>query len=642
MNALSKSKVFALVTVVSLLVSILFTGTVFAGSITINAPINLGRDVTDNKVMLNNTFTVNYTVTPEPIPVVAANPPAEKEFYLVLDTSGSMEFDLDGRSSGQKGYDAAKKRLKIAKAAAISFLTQLEETTNVKAGLITYSDVATIKKGLTKNFQEIKNAINNMNAVGGTNIGDGLRRAYYELSKGSSTAEKYIILLTDGEPTYHSYYMNKYKKYFFVDDGNAPNFTGGGSYATPDDINYCFNIAENKIKPSSINSYMIAFTKGSDANVLNQIAQKANGIYRQALDSSALDDVYSEIYDEIVSSFTVQNLTFEETFPEGLTVVSATNDLNISGQKVSGSLKSINYHLNDEGTYYIASPVEFSVTLSGDSVGTYTLGSGNSSKLTYKDINGTFMTKYFEPLNIEVASIIAPITTTRVIDKTHTLIDDLVTTTYTIIPGVITVDPDLFGGSLPTTLTVTDVQFSEVLPQGITAVSKPDGFNIANNTISGLLDPIVYQLNGDSTKYIADPIGFTVGIMADQPGSYTFDDADSVLTYTDLDGQVRKNYFGDTLLNAEEYGYPTVSIKSVKKSGEFVDITIEYTLPDFTASASIIFGGNTNLLGLSLSGERTFTGLSIYENHSVTISSTSITSLTRQCTTEIYKAIDVN
>jgi len=136
------------------------------------------------------------------------------------------------------------------------FLNKLSGKNRVKVGLITYDDIARQKQSLTSNLNQVKNQINNLAANGGTNIGDGLRLAYYRLTDTVSTEhnpiEKYLILLTDGEPTYHSTY-NKQPYNFYFADGTAPHFRGGGSYAWPQDIQYCYEVAEKYIEPTGIN-----------------------------------------------------------------------------------------------------------------------------------------------------------------------------------------------------------------------------------------------------------------------------------------------------------------------------------------------------------------------------------------------------
>lgn len=404
-------KVLSIVCMVALLVSIAATNIVGAAALELQTPMTLSRVTDKSAIVLNQQFTVNYKIEPQPVTAAQVTPPP-KEFFLVIDTSGSMKWRVNSNENPNWGE---KSRLQTAKDAANKFLEGLKGKTGVKAGLIAYDNNATIKCSLTSNMDTVKAAVNDLWAEGGTNIGDGLRIAYYELMKTGTTAEKYIVLLTDGEPTYHTCTGSSPTSYK-MNDGISTNHKGGGSSATEEDKQYCYKVADELVKKNGIKSFMIAFTKGSNQNILSTVAQKAGGTYKQAMDETALDQVYTGISQEIINDFSVQNVTFEETIPNGLSVVSASNGLTAAGQKVSGSLPSIQYHLNKTTNQYTASPIEFSVTYKGNLVGSYTLGSENSSKLTYVDTKAATQTLYFGQLNIEVKNVNAQIDLSRNLD----------------------------------------------------------------------------------------------------------------------------------------------------------------------------------------------------------------------------------
>jgi len=295
-------KTITLLVIFTLLVCSMTTGLVSAADY-LETPLVLSRALSDSSLMVNQPFTVNYKVVPQTVSAVE-QVQKDKEFFIVIDTSGSMDDKLDG-----------VKRINIAKAAANAFLDKLKDKSGVKAGLISYDNLATIEKNLTTDLESIKTAVNGLQVGGGTNIGDGLRRAYYKLLKSSNTtAEKYIILLTDGEPTYHSVKNGK----LMMDDGIADDFNGGGDHATYNDTNYCYRVATELIEPSDIKSYMIAFTAGSNKNILETVAQKAGGAYKQALTSTELTQVYDEIYTDIVNDISLQNVVLRKFFRQGL------------------------------------------------------------------------------------------------------------------------------------------------------------------------------------------------------------------------------------------------------------------------------------------------------------------------------------
>ena len=397
----SMVKYLAIAIMLSMLICAIAINPIFATG-EVDAVITTDRITDKNEILLDETITLNYSIQPQPI---SYEPPEQKdkEIVLVIDTSGSMCWNINGHDSGSMD----KRRIIIAKNAALKFIENIESHDNVKVSLVSYANIGYVKNGLTANFGDVKKGIISLNTNGGTNIGDGLRRAYYELNSGSSEAEKYIILLTDGEPTYHSYEYVKKKSVFFMGSGVPYDYKGGGSTATENDINYCYKVVNDLIKTKNIMTYMVAFTEGSNKNILQELANAAGGEYKAAADSDALQKIYQNISNELVSDFTVSNVTFEEVFPEGIEIVSFSegSDFTIEGQKVSGTLDSFCYKYNKSTSQYEAAPVSFEIKVKGTVAGDYILGENNSSMLTYKSVNGENCCEYFPEVQV---SILAP------------------------------------------------------------------------------------------------------------------------------------------------------------------------------------------------------------------------------------------
>lgn len=551
------------------------------------AELVLSRELSRSKVLLDEEITITYKIQPKQIEESALKRP-DKEIYLVIDTSGSMNYNLAGNSIPEGRNE--KKRLEIAQEAAFNFLDKLSGDNRVKVGLITYDNTGVVKQSLTKTLSSVKDKIRKLKANGGTNIGDGMRLGYYRLNDNKSTSEKpidkYLILLTDGEPTYHSTY--NYSPYnFYFEDGNAPRYKGGGSRSEPNDITYCYSIAERFLKPSDIKSYMIAFTKGSNANVLNEIAQKAGGVYKRAETSAALDNVYNEIYEDIIAEFSVENIKFEEKFPEGLTVVSVPEGFTVNGQTVRGSLSNINYKYNSVKKVYEADPVEFTIRLKGTNKGRYLL---NTSKLSYRDIDNNDKTVNFSNKTVEVIALQADIEIDRSLDKEETVVkrefvvNEEFYVYYTVKPKAFSIDPDL---NAPTQLLVKDVFFSEEFPEGLTIVSASNGLTVSGRKVSGNLGNIIYTYDSRDGKYKADPISFNIKLCGDE-GEYTLGkDNTSRIKYSDLDKKTKTVNFAELNPVIVKFGKPALEVTKVDRRGEVVDITLKVTLPKRTEYGEI-------------------------------------------------------
>ncbi len=147
---------------------------------------------------------VKYDI--EPYPVYAGNP-KPKEVIIIMDKSSSMSYNIDGQT-----------RLSIARKSALEFIDQLSEGNNVKVGVINYAKTAheftmggkfffdisdSSEKSLANRGISVNIADENGNyapTAPGTNIGDALRKAYHIFDNRVTEAQKYIVLLTDGDP----------------------------------------------------------------------------------------------------------------------------------------------------------------------------------------------------------------------------------------------------------------------------------------------------------------------------------------------------------------------------------------------------------------------------------------------------------
>ncbi|PKM96376.1 MAG: hypothetical protein CVU84_01290 [Firmicutes bacterium HGW-Firmicutes-1] len=478
-----------------------------AQTINYEAPIFMNKSILDNKtqVLINDTFTVNYKFQPQDIP--AANIPPEsyqkqKEIVLVIDTSGSMKYDVNGNAISSSGYwgeyfeiskaqyiannSAYKKELKaevtvndaydervsiqvssgqpydyythywwgtkyykyhyytytyyqrlwintpapsrltLAKASAIDLLAQLQGKPNISVGIVEYNSDTSIKSYNSKSLLPVNNSsnytflvdtINDLDANGGTNIGKGMYKGFKLLESGNTAADKYFIFLTDGVPTYYSYYdtdgsgtKSSNESYYLFDNGNSIRLGGTGS-SDPNDtsLNYGKAVGDlMKATTMELDSYFVAFADSDAGNKLNDIAIAAGGNYKNAMSGNALSDIYAQLGEQISSDISIKNIYFEETIPSDFEIVLKPTNMTVTNNVIKGEFGSVNYNLNAAGTFFQASPQEFAVTLKAKKVGDYVLGANNSSFIRYMDINNSIKVKPFTPVNIKVYDNLPP------------------------------------------------------------------------------------------------------------------------------------------------------------------------------------------------------------------------------------------
>lgn len=160
------------------------------------------------------TVTLNVTGNSQETPTTTHKP---IDIVVVMDTSGSMAWDMEG----DRYHPNEPSRLKVAQDAVNNLAKSLLTSENTELGnerqiqmaIVSFADSATQQQGFTSNSGLISTAVNKLQADGGTNWEAGLKRAN-EINSGRTDAEKYIVFLSDGDPTFReSHYLNQEKVY---------------------------------------------------------------------------------------------------------------------------------------------------------------------------------------------------------------------------------------------------------------------------------------------------------------------------------------------------------------------------------------------------------------------------------------------
>ena len=127
---------------------------------------------------------------------------------MVLDTSGSMDWDMDGNHPA-----IGDTRISILEDAATTMIRDLATQSNIDLQLIPFDSWASpknwenIQLSLARPLTDPDNLIyqvEELDAGGGTNTGDGLRRAYFSLrdhgqAVTSGIPRRFVIVLVDGD-----------------------------------------------------------------------------------------------------------------------------------------------------------------------------------------------------------------------------------------------------------------------------------------------------------------------------------------------------------------------------------------------------------------------------------------------------------
>lgn len=455
----NKKKVFRNI---SFVITLLFIGTLFYNKINVKAvdktpSLKVDFSANPNPVVVGEDVDITCTITPQPFEI--ARP--EKEIVLVLDVSGSMSDEIEVEYcpntyySWQYCYEhgewgrhviSRKTKMESAKEAAKNFVDKMKTVDNLKIGIVAFSSYGIINpnekttsildKTYGENFYQtygynlisssdtttLNNIINNLGAEGGTNTGDGLRNAAYLLNKSSSTANKTIVLMSDGLPTFSSSKslvvtgydwrgrpVYGYSKDNYVDitkaTGGYPNNTGDGT-ADNGDSNYAKEIGAI-IKQKGYNIYSIGYGLGNSNSTSNKllksIHESMGGTTGNffADDSGSIDAIFNNIGDKIIDSYEVKdveiNLNLSEDFQlaTGVSKVTLPEDKKIVYRKAANSTSTV--------TRYEANPVQFTFKVKANKESTNTAGTSfGSGTVTYKDWYGKEESVDLNPINIKV------------------------------------------------------------------------------------------------------------------------------------------------------------------------------------------------------------------------------------------------
>ena len=272
---------------------------------------------------------------------------------VVLDQSNSMAYN-------NKWTNA----IKGAKEFAVSLLNSIPSAQialvefSGKPGNINYSDAKVIRHFENNNFNNTD--FGNYGENGGaTNIGEGLRYAYNLLNSSSisSNAYKYVVVLSDGEPT------------VYTDDKGVSK--GFGSMYDKKAHEYA-NTWANNLKKTSTNIFSIGYGINDNSiseKVLKEIASKSS-YYTKANTNNIVSK-----FKQVVNSFEVEynagyDVTITDSLGSSFTLTSGSTTLNID--KITDTWTSL-------GSFYI------NIDESSPN-GWYSTNEG--FKVTYKDYKG--------------------------------------------------------------------------------------------------------------------------------------------------------------------------------------------------------------------------------------------------------------
>ncbi len=237
---------------------------------------------------------------------------------MVMDNSGSMDWDMRGNDHAA----VANKRITILKNEATSLINGFAAEDNIQVSLVPFATTANNPKAFRNartQTAQLLSDISGMSAIGGTNTGDGLRRAYWQLRDKEATVaagirvKNYCVVLVDGvttfatvSPTNRSQYMTTNGNVLNDDEyARGGQIIGDGSTLDPYGTAYVDQIGTLLSGSDYAKVYVIGFSaRRSDLDSVNDIADACNAPPARvfnAADADELGTILTNIREDIIN-----------------------------------------------------------------------------------------------------------------------------------------------------------------------------------------------------------------------------------------------------------------------------------------------------------------------------------------------------
>ena len=317
-----------------------------------DGPVDLGEPAHQKYIKDNNdgTYTLFLDVTGSSRQT-EEHPPID--VVLVVDESTSMN-DSSGNGSSGWWWDTSDTKMEVVKKAATQLAQKLLTSSNaslpedqqIQMSVVLFGNEASGGQIWTDNSWQISNAIPSEAPYNnGINWEAGLKLANSSNS-GRQNAQKYIIFLSDGEPTYRESNWINPDKHYVIKNGNLieveyhNGFLGFGAHyedsagnwydvnsvvsgdgfgtgnSDPFKLNYTSAVNEANKRGNAQLYVVSAGGNSNDVKVMEEFAQATNGVYHDGTDPDSLLNAFEEIGQAITKNYTYDNVVITDTLSQ--------------------------------------------------------------------------------------------------------------------------------------------------------------------------------------------------------------------------------------------------------------------------------------------------------------------------------------
>lgn len=335
-----------------------------AGSVVDRTPAH-SKTIKDNG---NGTYDLTLSVTGDTEQSSSAKP---VDVVFVVDVSSSMNDKVDGRFG--------KSRMKAAHDAAAtlanSLLTGENANKQIQVSVVTFGTNAQVATGFTSDPSVVANAVPTAAERNqGTNWEGGLKLANAQTS-GREGAEKHIVFLSDGNPTYRVSPMG-YTRWdeggLFhpqVDHKEGDNLYGFGDSDTDDGRCYAAAKAEAN-RRNGANLFVVSVAK--DADKMQSFATDTAGTFLDGTTADNLANAFSQIGQVITKSAGYKDVKIVDQLTQW-----------VEGTAADGSIENARYAKNGAAWNDAPAATVNGGNLSWDLSGLGTLEKGVTYSVTF-------------------------------------------------------------------------------------------------------------------------------------------------------------------------------------------------------------------------------------------------------------------
>ena len=365
-----------------------------SGSLVDRAPAR-SKTITDNG---NGTYDLTLSVTGDGEQSSTSTP---VDVVFVVDVSSSMNETVDGwggKSRMQAAHDAAA-------TLANSLLTGENANKQIQVSVVTFGTNAQVATGLTSDPNTVANAVPTAAKRNqGTNWEGGLKLANAQTS-GREGAEKHIVFLSDGNPTYRvspmGYTGRDEINFINPDHKENDNLYGLGDRDTNDGRCYAAAKAEANNR-NGANLFVVSVAKGADG--MTSLATDTKGTFLDGTSADNLANAFTQIGQVITKTAGYKEVKIVDQLTKW-----------VEGTAEDGSIENVRYAKNDEKWNDAPAATINGGNLSWDLSGLGTLEKGVTYSVTftirpsdaaYAEVAAAGEAKTF-PTNVDASSYVA-------------------------------------------------------------------------------------------------------------------------------------------------------------------------------------------------------------------------------------------